>query len=476
MNNLFTICSLIIFQLVIGFTASAAQPAQETKKPYNFLFIAVDDLNDWTGFLGGHPQTKTPNMDRLAKKGVVFEKAYCAAPVCNPSRTALLTGYKPATSGIYDNGQYMRDSELLKNARTLPQWLSQNGYFTMARGKIFHTANGMWSDLQSWDLHVDTQGGYGQHKKEPGKMANGMPVGAVGANFDWGPTNAALEETTDYLTAKWAGDQLQKDYDKPFFLGCGIFRPHLEWFVPKQFFDKFKVEEMILPNVNEDDYNDVPKSGFSPSPDYYATKKHNKQKEVIQAYLACINYADTCIGVVLDALAKSKYADNTIVILWGDHGWHLGEKLRYKKFTLWEEATRMPLIIMVPGMTKPGSRCERTVNLLDLYPTITELAGVAPNKANEGRSIVPLLKNVNRKWDYPSQTTMGKDRHAVRNERYRYIRYQDGAEELYDHQVDSLEWNNLAGNLKYDKIKKELSRFMPATNALAVAPRKGGGE
>jgi len=476
MNSFLKISPLLISLSAINFSGIAAQKVSETKKPYNFLFIAIDDLNDWTGFLGGHPQTKTPNMDRLAKQGVVFTKAYCAAPVCNPSRAALLTGYKPATTGIYDNNNFLRDSEVLKNAPTLPQWLSKNGYFTMARGKIFHAANGMWSDSQSWDLHVNTEGNYGQKEKEPGMMANGMPKGAVANNFDWGLTDGVFEETPDYLNAKWAGDQLQKDYDKPFFLACGIFRPHLGWFVPKQFYDKFKVDEIILPDVNENDYDDIPKSGFSPSPDYYATKKYGKQKDAVQAYLACINYADSCVGVVLDALAKSKYADNTIVILWGDHGWHLGEKLRYKKFTLWEEATRMPLLIKVPGMTKPNSRCDRTVNLLDLYPTITELAGVSHNKNNEGRSIVPLLKNVDKTWNYPSQTTMGKDRHSVRGERYRYIRYQDGAEELYDHQVDSMEWKNLAGNPKYNKIKKELGKYMPTVNVPEVPPRKGGVE
>ncbi len=476
MNKLFKICPVLLSFTFNSMAAEAIHSEKKTKDPYNFLFIAIDDLNDWTGFLGGHPQTKTPNMDSLAKQGVVFEKAYCAASVCNPSRASLLTGYRPATTGIYNNNHYMRDSEVLKDVLTLPQWLAKNGYYTMSRGKIFHSANGMWSDSQSWNLHEKTSGGYGKTKKKSGLMVNGIPVGQVGGNFDWGPTDGVMEETTDYLTAKWTGDQLQKEYDKPFFLACGIFRPHLEWFVPQQFYDKFKVEDMILPKVKEDDLNDVPKAAGSFSVDYHAMRKYSKQKEAVQAYLACINYADSCVGIVLDALAKSKYADNTIVILWGDHGWHLGEKLRYKKFTLWEESTRMPLLIKVPGLTKPGSRCERTVNLLDLYPTITELAGVPHNKNNEGRSIVPLLKNVNKKWNYPSLTTMGQNRHTVRDEHYRYIRYQDGSEELYDHRVDSMEWNNLAGNPNYNKIKTKLGKYMPIINVPAIPSRKGGGE
>ncbi len=453
----------------------AGSPAQDTSpnkseegEKYNVIFIAVDDLNDWVGFLGGHPQTLTPNMDRLAGEGMVFERAYCPASISNASRASLMTGYRPSTTGIYGNESFMRDSRVLSDALTLPQWLSKNGYISMARGKIFHTPNGPWSDPQSWDIQSHTGGGYGRPVKEPGKMVNGIPLGEMDANFDWGPTDALFEETTDYLNARWAADQLSKDYDRPFFLACGIFRPHLGWFVPKEFFDKFREEDMILPLVNENDYDDIPGSALKPSKDYFTVRKYGKEKEVIQAYLACINYADACVGVVLDALARSKYADNTIVILWGDHGWHLGEKLRYKKFTLWEEACRMPLIMKVPGMTSPGSRCEAAVNLIDLYPTIAELCRVPSNPANEGRSITKLLNDPERNWNYPAITTMGENRHSVRTERWRYIRYEDGAEELYDHSADSLEWNNLAGDHGYDRIKKRLSKHLPAINVPRV--------
>ena len=444
--------------------------------PYNVLFIAIDDLNDWVGFLDGNPQSITPNMDRLASQGIVFERAYCAAPLSNASRAALLTGYRPSSSGIYGNESFMRDSKLLKEAITLPKWFSNNGYYSMARGKIFHQANGQWSDPQSWDLQALTEGDYGNAVSNEGFMVNGIPKGEVDPNFDWGPTDASFEETADYLNAKWTADQLSIDFDKPFFLACGIFRPHLSWFVPKEFYDKFKVEDLILPVVNENDFDDIPSAALKPQKNYYSVKKYNKQKEAIQAYLACINYADACVGVVLDALAKSKYADNTIVVLWGDHGWHLGEKLRYKKFTLWEESCRMPLIIKAPGITSPGQRCKSIVNLIDLYPTLTELCRVEENPDNEGRSLVPLLKNVNKKWDYPTVTTMGQNRHGVRSERWRYIRYQDGSEELYDHSVDPLEWNNLAGNQKYDKIRKKLARNLPVNNVVEAPTRIGGQE
>ena len=468
---------ILLTAAVTNLSTSCNRNAGKAKKqPCNVLFIAIDDLNDWTGFLGGHPQTQTPNMDRLAGEGVVFERAYCPAPLSNASRAALLTGYRPSSSGIYANESFMRDSKLLKDAVTLPKWFSNNGYFSMARGKIFHNANGQWADLQSWDLHVITEGSYGNTANKEGFMVNGIPVGEVDANLDWGPTDATFEETPDYLNAKWAADQLSKNHEKPFFLACGIFRPHLTWFVPQEFYDKFKPEEMILPEVNENDFDDIPSAALQPQKNYYSVKKYNKQQEAVRAYLACINYADACVGVVLNALAQSKYADNTIVVLWGDHGWHLGEKLRYKKFTLWEESCRMPLIIKVPGITKPGQRCKAVVNLLDLYPTLTELCGIPENQENEGRSIVPLLKDPDKKWNYPTLTTMGRNRHAIRSGQWRYIRYQDGSEELYDHSVDSMEWKNLAGDPQYDRIKKELSAVFPEINVEEVPFNAAGKE
>ena len=432
------------------------------KHPYNVLFIAIDDLNDWTGFAGGHPQTKTPNMDKLAKQGVVFENAYCAASVCNPSRAALMTGYLPSTSGIYGNGNKMRYSEVLKNALTIPQWFSKNGYFTTARGKIFHSANGEMADTISWDKWMKTVGNYGAVQKKSGFMASGIPEGEVDENFDWGPTTGNFEETPDYLNAEWAANQLQKNYEKPFFLACGIFRPHLKWHVPQEFFDKFNEDEMILPEINENDYDDIPSSALQPSKNYYATKKYNKQQAAIQAYLACVNYADACVGVVLDALEKSKYAENTIVVLWGDHGWHLGEKLRYKKFTLWEEACKMPLIIKVPGVTSAQTRCASPVSLMDLYPTLLELCGLPQNPENEGKSIVPLLKNTNADWDIPALTTMGFNQHTLRNKKWRYTKYNDGQEELYNHENDPMEWKNLANDPQYSQVKIEMAKYFPA--------------
>ncbi len=450
---------IVVVSLVV---VASCKPVRQ--QPFNVLFIAIDDLNDWTGFAGGHPQAITPNMDRLAAQGLVFERAYCAASLCNPSRAALMTGYRPSTTGVYENGNYMRDSEVLKDAQTIPQYFSAHGYHSMARGKIFHRPNGKWADTISWDQFAGTQGSYGEHRRREGYLASGIPRGEADDNFDWGPTNALFEATPDYLNVKWAAEQLDREHEKPFFLACGIFRPHLKWHVPQEFFDKFPEKDMILPDINENDHDDIPDAALKPSKNYYAAKKYRKQQSAIQAYLACINYADSCVGVILEALASSKYAENTIVVLWGDHGWHLGEKLRYKKFTLWEEACRMPLIIMAPGITRPGTRCAAPVSLLDLYPTLTELCGLPPNTENEGRSIVPLLREVDADWNTPVLTTMGYKKHSLRDRRWRYIVYSDGSEELYDHDADPLEWTNLAEDPSYETIKNSMRNYLPLIN------------
>ncbi|MCC4211278.1 sulfatase [Leeuwenhoekiella parthenopeia] len=436
------------------FSTSALKTESQNSKnlKYNILMIAVDDLNDWTGFMGGHPQTLTPNMDKLAKESMVFDLAYCAASVCNPSRAAIMSGYKPSTTGIFQNGDKVFDVPLINNSLMLPQYLSKYGYHTLSRGKIYHTPA---TGKHTWDEWSPVSGNYGATQSKKGLLDNGIPRGEMSDNMDWAPTTGKTEETPDYLNAQWAAEQLQEGFDKPFFMAVGIFRPHLEWKVPKEFYDKFPVENMILPEVLESDLDDT-RENFSPTKEYTAIEKYSKQKEAVQAYLASINYADYCVGVILDALAKSKYADNTIVVLWGDHGWHLGEKLRYKKFTLWEEACRVPFIFKVPGMIKPESRSNRPINLLDLYPTLLELTGLPENQKNEGNSFVPLLINPELKWDRASLTQMGEGRNTIRTEKYRYIKYEDGSEELYDHEVDPLEWHNEINNPVYKNVRTDL--------------------
>lgn len=445
----------------------------------NVLFIAVDDLNDWTGFLGGHPQALTLNMDKLTAQGMVFERAYCASPACNPSRSAIMTGILPSNSGVYGNSDYFRDSPVLTNALTIPQWFAKHGYKTLARGKIFHHPNGKWSDSISWNTKAYADGNWmNRHPNQTTTtLANGMPyVSRFEQIFDWGALSGPEEEQTmDMATANWASEQLQKGHEAPFFLACGIFRPHLPWNVPQKYYDLFPLETIQVPKILESDLEDIPprgkdlSGGLDSNKDYQRIKRHYLFKEAVQAYLASIAYADACVGRVLESLEQSPYADNTIVVLWGDHGWNLGEKLHYRKFVLWEESARVPLIIKAPNLTESGSVSRRTVNLLDLYPTLSELAGIPVNPKNEGRSLVPLLKNPIATWNYPSLTTLGPNDHSVRDENFRYIRYADGTEELYDHVNDPMEWKNIADYPGFLHVKEALAEWIPKESAPSVS-------
>jgi len=468
----------ILFSLLLMLIFGVRLYSQKNRSKPNVLFIAVDDLNDWIGVYGGHPQTITPNLDAIAKKGVIFTNAQCAVSVCNPSRTAIMTGIRASTSGIYQNNQLFRESELLKDIQTIPQYFASFGYETLAKGKIFHHPEGIFADAKSWhDMQLLSGNEMNNHPDQKDDVnANGMPVkNTFQRGLDWGSfENVQAEESADFHTADWAANELLQKHDKPFFIGCGIFRPHLPWFLPKKYFDKFPLDKIVLPEINEEDLNDIPKigkdmsGGLDPERDYIRVKKYHKQKEAVQAYLAAVNYADECIGVVLNALAKSEYANNTIVVLWGDHGWHLGEKLHYRKFVLWEESCKVPLMIVAPEITHAGTICTRPVNLIDLYPTLNELCGLTPKNDLEGVSIVPLLKNVGLKWERPSLTTMGQNRHSLRSEQYRFIQYEDGSEELYDHTIDPNEYKNLALNPEYKRILEYFRKWLPIINVPGI--------
>ena len=445
----------------LGRLAAAETPSQAAAKP-NVLFIAIDDLNDWVGCLGGHPDVKTPNMDRLAKRGVLFTHAYCSAPACNPSRASLLTGILPSTSGVYHNNQPWRPA--MPKAVTLPQHFMAHGYHVVGGGKIFH---GGFPDPASWHEYVKQ----GPDPMPPNRPLNGIPKTA---HFDWGPVDVSDEEMDDTKIAKWAVSYLGQEHDRPFFLGVGLFRPHLPWYVPRKYFDMYPPEKVTLPNVNENDLDDVPPIGrqmANPQGDHRKVSETNNWRKAVSAYLACISFTDTSVGRVLDALDRSKYADNTVVVLWGDHGWHLGEKLHWRKFALWEEATHAPLIFAAPGLARANATCGRTVSFLDIYPTLSELCNLSPRAECEGVSLLPLLKDPSAPWDRPALTTHGRNNHSVRSERWRYIRYSDGTEELYDHGKDPLEWTNLAGKREPAQFKEKLGFWLPKVNA-EDAPRR----
>ena len=428
----------------------------------NVLFIAIDDLNDWIGALGGHPQAKTPNLDRLAEEATLFTRAYCAAPACNPSRASLMTGILPSTSGVYHNPQPWRKA--MPDAVTLPQHFTKHGYWSAGAGKIYH---GRYPDAASWEAYFPDQKKNKPTDPNPrNRPINGIPKTS---HFDWGPLNDSPSAMGDYKVADWVIGQLGKEHKKPFFLACGIYRPHLPWYVPQKYFDLFDKGDIVLPKVPDDDLEDIPTAGVKiakPQGDHAKVTKHDQWKKAVHGYLASIAFADEQVGRVLKALRKSPQAKDTIVVLWTDHGWHLGEKEHWRKFTLWEESARTPLMIHVPenlaksfpNGTKPGARIDVPVGLIDIYPTLIDLCSLGRNKALEGQSLVPLLKNPKVKWDRPALTTHGRNNHALRTPRWRYIRYSDGSEELYDHDSDPNEWTNLADNSKHGELKNELAK------------------
>ena len=295
----------------------------------------------------------------------------------------------------------------------------------------------------------------------PRKNMNGVN----NESLDWGPLDVDDSEMKDGKITQHTIDMLGKEYDKPFFLACGWKLPHLTWFAPRKYFEMYDPETITMPRVIEDDLDDLPPKalGYTENSYYKAVTAAGKEREGVQAYLACISFIDVQVGLVLDALESSEYAENTIVVFYGDHGWHLGEKRHWSKATLWEESTRAPLMILAPGF-KPG-KCNTPVSFLDIYPTLVELAGLKPNKENEGESLVPLMKNTDAKWDRPALTTHGKDNHTLRSKRWRYTVYSDGGEELYDHSVDEMEWYNLADDKKYSEVKEEMRKWLPETNA-----------
>lgn len=445
---------LLISTLLYGlFDASA------DRKP-NVLFISVDDLNDWVNVFGGHPQAKTPHIDRFAETGsVVFHKAHCAGPVCGPSRSALLSGFMPHRTGLYGNANNMLDSRLVQKHATLPEYFSKQGYQSISRGKIFHahaTTNGRDRGQWAFDTYVSGGSGSGVDRStvysRDKNLINGKPgpksknTKGGGSEFAWGATKGTKEETRDYQTAQWAAEQLQKAHEKPFFLAVGLSKPHLPFYVPQEFFELYDPAITKANEIHEDDLADILKPDgrqkYHPSPDYLWLKENNLIDTAARAYLAACSYADACLGVIFDGLKKSPHYDNTIVVLWGDHGWHLGEKLRYRKATGWHESTRVPLIVRLPEMTQRRD-CHRLVNLIDFYPTLIELCDLPAKPILDGRSFVPLLKNPQRTWNHSTTTIFGFRNASIHNERWHYLRHNDGTEELYDLNTDPLEWDNL---------------------------------
>lgn len=466
LNIKITGCLLILALVILSL------PVFSQKKNPNVLFIAVDDLNDWNNILKGHPQARTPNYDKLASKGMVFTNAHCAAPACGPSRAAIMSGIRPSTSGNYFNSQSFTKNPLLNSSVTLPEFFQQNGYSVYGSGKLYHDPH-FNNELQGRGFDEYYPKMNKSRPDDPLKFSRERPLSGIVFEkqewWDWGPyhPDITLAETGDWKVAQWAKEKLLGgELKEPFFMGVGLYRPHLPFYAPQKYFDLFPIQDIQLPEGYKDnDLNDIHgeglKMGISGNR-HKSILKAGQWKPAIQAYLACIAMMDDCLGQVIEALEGTGFADNTIIVLWSDHGYQLGEKEKWAKFTLWERSTRVNMIWVVPDVTNAGTVCEKPVNLLDLYPTLASLAGATPPKNQlEGNDLSALLKNPDWRWDKTSLTTNGYKNYSLRSQHYRYIIYADGTEELYDHRKDKWEWDNLAENAEYSKVKKTLRKGMP---------------
>ncbi len=473
-------------------TSSFAKATVDTQDRPNVLLISLDDLNDWIEPLGGHPQSLTPNLANFAREAITFQNAYCASPSCNPSRVALMTGKAPYVTGLYTNPQIWR--HILPDETTLPEYFMKAGYWTGGAGKLFH--NNM-PDPRSWNAYypsliqhfpyyylpdIDPATGKKIFRKQDNEILEDDPKGVTFnmpykkgtyIAFDWEPLPYDTEETGDYASAKWVIDQLNRKHDKPFFLGCGIYRPHLPLYVPQEYFDKFPIEDIQLPQTLAGDLDDIPEAGrklAGARNDHVNVIEAGQWNQAVQGYLASVNYADDLTGQVLDALAKSAYANNTIVIVFSDHGWHLGEKEHWQKFALWENLIKSVLMVSVPDQLlgevaskHKGSSSYRNVSLIDIFPTLTELCDLPTKQGVSGRSLVPLLESPNDEaWSHPVISMHSHNHFSIRKDDWHYILYDGGGEELYDLKADPEEWTNLAEKNGYDRVIEELKQHIPS--------------
>lgn len=416
----------------------------------NILMVSIDDMKPWVG-PHGVPLAKTPTFDRFADKGLIFSRAYCAAPACSPSRAAVFTGLAPYQTGTYHNGDnWLRKSP---NALTFPRLLKESGYHTSGFGKLFHVPS--HDDDEAWNYRRH----YSLHK-----MPN-APLNAPksiyqrsGSRFDWAALDIDVEVMDDHKQVNRAVKAMERGGgDKPWFVCVGLFRPHLPWYAPKRFFDLHPLDEVPLPVMKPGDLDDVPAQGrrWAKTVEHEIIRDAGLWREAVQAYLASISYIDYELGRLLE-----KTPSDTTIMIWSDHGWHLGPKTHWHKYSLWEDAAQTVLAMSGPGIAK-GAMCPRTVSLNDIYPTICEMSSTSGPENLVGRSLTPLLEDPRAPWKRPAITTWHPNNHAVRSERYRYIRYHDGAEELYDHASDPHEWKNLAGSERHKAIIDAHKLWLP---------------
>jgi choline-sulfatase len=438
------------------FFALPLRARPEFRKP-NILFIAADDLNDWVGAMG-HPDIKTPNLDRLAKRGTIFTNAHCQSPLCSPSRMSLLTGLRPSTLGIYALEPWFRMSPRYKDWKTLPQYFSANGYETMSTGKVFHDAYPP-QNRGEFD-QPGRPGGWGP--VPPQRLVN-LPVRHP--HIDWGPYPQDDKTQSDWKVADWAIERLKDPGKKPFFLSVGFRHPHVPLYASQRWFDLYPEDSVQLPPYLKYDRDDTPRFSWFlhwsvAEPRTRLLEEYDQWKPMVRAYMASVSFMDDQVGRVLNALKLSGQEQNTIIVFWSDNGYHLGEKGITGKNSLWEPSTHVPLIVAGPGVSR-GARCDRPAELLDLYPTLIDLCKLPKHEQLEGHSLAPQLRSARAPRLWPAVTTQGPGNTAVRTERWRYIRYADGSQELYDRDNDPNEWTNLAWDPAYASQCREMAGWIP---------------
>ena len=422
----------------------------------NVLVLCIDDLNDWTGYLGGYPGVQTPDMDALAAESTAYQRAYCSAPACLPSRASVIWNRRPDATGLDAQDAAVRDgatyASLVSDIETsLPGQMAALGYETISAGKVTHEV-----EAQLWDVVGPTAA--------IRDLRDETSAAYRSSGYDYGPIPDDRPHP-DQLVADWASDLLVQGRGQPFLCMIGMSQPHVPWRLPAWNFEQYPLDDVVVPTSPPGDLDDVPPAGLEligPSPGTpdvtdERIEASGRRAEVVRAYLAATTHTDAMVGQILDALARSRHADDTTVVLWSDHGFHLGEKLHWGKRTVWERATRVPFLIRDPDL-KAGD-IEAPVSLLDLAPTVLDLAGGTPPPSWDGRSLVDFDES--QAADRPA-LMFWEGHRSIRSEQWRYTRYADGGEELYALDADPDELTNLADEAAHADTVARLAGQLPA--------------
>jgi len=469
---------LSIALLLVGLIPGALTGTGKASDPVNVVFIVADDLNTALGCYG-HPTVKSPHIDLLARRGVLFERAYCQYPSCNPSRASILTGLLPERVGVLDNRTRLRDAS--SEVVTLPQLFRKSGYTVARVGKIFHASvpeeigKKGFDDTASWDEVIDP---VGRDKADEGMLRNLTRGRELSSALAYHEAEGTDEEHTDGRVAMEAIGLLERLRGKRFFLAVGFYRPHVPWIVPKRYFDRYPLESIRLPAEADGDRGDIPEAALTVSPPHYGLGESDR-RNAVRAFYASVSFMDEQVGKILDALDRLKLTESTVIVFCGDHGWHLGEHGLWQKNSLFEESVRAPLILAGPGIPSRNATSKRIVELLDIYPTVAALAGLAAPRGLDGADLGPLLRDPDAPWTRPAGSVVKRGRilgRSIRTDRWRCTEWDESRRglELYDHETDPGETANLAADPRHAKTLDEIRQLIRERWKLVPAAREKG--